>query len=279
MLAACYDLARNPPTYDFVTFLMVAERERLLRGDDSIAIEILPGPAGGFRRDDLWPHSVDDRRALLARIVVPMARMLPSCTSVTDYKMRPESARGFGVGRHMISSKHFIEAMSRGIRPLRAPGEVEKDDTLITLTLREADHWPERNSKLEEWLTAARHFKACGFRVVIVRDTLRAFDAIDGLEISTDASVDLRARARLYRSAACNVFVNNGPAWLAMALDAPMLMMRPGTEGSHKFATAEAWAAKGVEIGGQIPGAPPYQRLIWRDDYYQSIIGAVRDFL
>jgi hypothetical protein len=98
------------------------------------------------------------------------------------------------------------------------------DPSLVTLTLRECEHWPERNSKVEEWQKAAVAIRSMGYRARIVRDA------------RFDGTLDLESRANLYRSAACNMFVSNGPAWFAMALDAPAVIMRPATEGTHQLA-------------------------------------------
>lgn len=277
MLEVCYDLARNPPTYDFVTALMRFERLRLEYREDGIAINVIPGPAGGFRQDRLWPQSVEARTHLLNHIVVPMASMLPSVRRVTFHGSRDEGPRCFGIGEHVINFKRFVDCYGKGIRPLRPSHDLPPDEQLITLTLRECEHWPERNSRIDEWKRAGLELAMLGFQVVVVRDTLRAAESLGGLVTSPKASRDLMARAQLYRQSACNLFVNNGPAWLCMALDAPTAILRPATEGVNKFAGAAARAMHGIPPGSQMPNAQPHQRLVWEDDTAANIVRAALD--
>jgi hypothetical protein len=144
--------------------------------------------------------------------------------------------------------------------------------------LRECEHRPERNSKVEEWHRAAVNLELMGYHVVVVRDTFKADEPLGKMAISTGSN-DLNGRARLYASAACNLFVSNGPAWFCMALDAPTVVLRPATEGLGFNYSARMWERNGVPPGGQIPGAPPYQRLVWEDDTFENIVGAACRFM
>ena len=82
-MIAVYDLSVNPPTYDVCTFLGFVEMERQRRKSDSVGIKIIPGPHHGFRKDQLWPKTIDERKQLLNRIVTPMCWLLPHVESVT----------------------------------------------------------------------------------------------------------------------------------------------------------------------------------------------------
>ncbi len=307
MLTAYYDLARNPPTYDVVTFLLSAERERIRRGEDSLAIEIVPGPQEGFRQDKLqdrlWPYSTNARKATLANIVVPMCTMLPSVKHLAVHDARPkmpgyefvvQGPRGIRSGEithetpdqktwgwmsYTVSFYQFVVAMGEGVRPLRPREPVERDSQLVTITLREAEHWPLRNSKVAEWHRAATHIRKMGFRVEIVRDTRLADKPLGGMIINPVASRDLHERANLYHRAYCNLFVSNGPAWFALALDANVLVVRPTTEGVHRLSNLEAFTKFGIMPGEQIPSSPSYQRLAWVDDTAENIIVAFEEQL
>lgn len=290
MLTGYYDLAKCPPTYDVVSFLLALEQERIRRGEESIEIDILPGPVGGFRDDNLWPRSIEMRRHLLNKIVVPMCGMLPSCRRVTVHEGRPPKAKpSVGYGLYSMQFKNFVHAIESGIRPLCHNSQFNYDPSLVTLTLRECEHWPERNSKVDEWVKAAIAIRSMGrnTRVRIVRDARMADQLIyipptsaAMPEITTvpDASHDLETRAKLYRSAACNIFVSNGPAWFAMAIDAPALILRPATEGTHRLAGSANMRRNGIPYGGQIRGSPSHQRLVWEDDIAANIVDAFRDF-
>lgn len=280
-MIACYDLANCPPTYDVVAFLAMAEKHRLEVGADGIELHLLPGPVGGFRRDSLWPHSIEEREALLQKIVVPMCGMLPSVKGVYRDKVRPpEIAGAYGHDQYLISLPRIIEAYRAGIRPLRAkPGLKAKKDR-ITFTLRESAHHPQRNSNLQEWLSAARILRDRGFTVFIIRDTLKAHEDLPGgFYTAAGAAADLQFRAQVYGSSVLNVGVNNGPMWFALFLDVPVLMLKPVTDsmggcyGTHYFTRC------GIRRGGQLPNAPTHQRLVWQEDTAANIVNAVKDML
>ena len=279
-LRACYDLACSPPTFDIVAFLMQVDQERHRRGDDLVEIFILPGPAGGFRADSLWPWTLDERRSILHAVAVPMCEMLPGAT-VSILPDRPNRLSAeYGHGRYMIGPNQFFSAYKQGVRPLRPCEQLPRNPKLITITLRECEHWPERNSNVGEWLAAAEALNAYGFDVIIVRDT-RLSDAPlpSGYTADKQASVNLHARAKLYASAALNMFVNGGPSAFALALDVPVLIVRPTVEGIGAIYGDEGFAAVGIVRGGQIPGAPDHQRLAWVDDTERNIVRAAIDFI
>lgn len=281
MLTAYYDLARNPPTYDFVTFLMRVEALRLASGDKDVEIMVLPGPDEGFRLDNLWPRGGEARRKLLNNIVVPMAALLPACCRVTVHDDRPHAvSNSFGHNEYTIPFRNFTVAYGKGIRPLRSPDRPQREPDLVTITLRESEHWAFRNSHVQEWLRAAIALADLGYRVIIVRDTAKVcvpLEPLEGRGFVTDpeASMSMLARARLYSRAAVNFFVSNGPAWLALALDVPAVIFRPTADhGPHFFREVA-----GVQRGGQMPNAPPYQRLVWKDETAERVVEECRTML
>lgn len=282
-MRAVYDLAHCPASFDVGSFLMDVERERIARGEDDIELDVLPGPQGGFRGDNLslWPHSIAERQRLLDNVVVPMCLMLPSVRDgVLVRSDRPESLRGvFGHGAYSMHFRKFVEAYAKGIRPLRPAGTIPVSGTLITITLREGEHWPERNSNLLEWTIAASWLRERGHRVVFVRDTCNADVPLPHNDAVPEASKELHTRGALYRAAACNFFVNNGPAWLAMACDAPVLMLKPTCEELGGCYGSQWFKACGVEPGSQFPNAPAHQRIVWEEDTAENIVGAFEVFM
>jgi hypothetical protein len=270
MNRACYDLAHNPPTFDAVAFFVqVAERF----GAEPVHIDIAPGPITGFRDDNLWPRGHAARVSLLMNIVVPLFELLPNTTISTS-----RDRSGFGANEYTIPWKHFVRCMGKGIRPLR-PRPMERHRDLVTITLREADHTPERNSNLPEWLAATREIEAAGYQVVFIRDSLRADEPLPGVHSAPFASRDLSARASLYGSAVCNMFVSNGPAWLAMACDAPALVLNPNCEALGRPYNAAWFAECGIEPGHQYPNTPTHHRFVWQLDTRDAIVSAFDDFM
>lgn len=275
MLTAYYDLSVCPPTYDIVAFLSAVEAERRSRNDDHVRIVVLPGPVNGFRRDRFWPHDVAGRRAMLENVALPMARMLPGATvEVSERRPDRPEAGSIGFGKPLYGLAQHVRALRSGIRPLRPQNEFPRFPKFVTITLREAEHWPERNSNALAWYEAARRIDGMGYKVVVVRDTLRAREPVAGLTTNQIASHDLEYRASLYRAAYCNFFVNNGPAWFALALDAAALILKPTTEGLNRTCSASFFRQCGIQPGGQIPGCPRWQQLVWSEDTTSAILDA-----
>lgn len=278
-LTAYYDLSVCPPTYDVVAFLQWAESERIERKAEGLEIVILPGPNDGFRNDTLWPHSIAERRALLDRVVVPMCELLPGASVRVAETREAPVAGSIGHGEYRIGTAVQVEAMRKGVRPLDAGVPVAFEPELVTITLRECEHWPERNSNLQGWMSFARNARRKGYRVVVVRDTLKADEPFGECITSPEASRDLHARARLYEAAVCNLFVNNGPAWLSLALDARTLIVKPTVEGAGPCFGKDYFRRCGIAPGGEIPGAPSWQKIAWATDLDINIWAAFEAFM
>lgn len=272
MLAA-YDLARSPASYDVVAFLLHIEAERIRCGAEHIDLAILPGPIDGFRNDRFWPHGKEYRKHLLDNVVIPMCHMLPSCRSVMLMTSAPNA---FGAGRAMYGFKVMLEAMKVAGRPLRPRKTFPSQDKLITITLREGEHWPTRNSNVDEWLKAAAAFEARGYQVVFVRDAIKADSALSWFDIDPQASCDLDIRAALYASAFCNFFVSNGPAWVAICSDVPAIVMKPTTDGLLACYTRNYF--RGCGLVDQLPHNPTYQQIVWKDDTESEILIALEQW-
>jgi len=277
-MIGCYDLQCCPPTYDVVAFLALLELERLRLGEERADVHILPGPVGGFRADSLWPRGVEERVALRERVLVPICRMLPSARSVTVRADR--SVSGWAKAGRRISLPAIVEALRGSSRPLRARGAPVIGGDYITFTLREAHHHVQRNSRTEEWALAAREIEQrLGTKVIVVRDTTRADDLLEGVGTDNVAAVDLAHRAALYSRARLNVGICNGPMWMAIFMDAPVLMLRPTTNTTHGVYDDRFYARCGLPRGSQLPTSPPHQRLAWEEDYRANIVAVVEDML
>jgi hypothetical protein len=281
-LEVCYDLQYSPPTYDITSSLCGYEEIRVRMGYDAINIFIAPGPRDGFRNDRLWPYTTEGRLQMLNRVAIPMCHLLPSVRSVT---MLPDRFHLSRVLKFANTSYYGlmrqVEACRKGIRPLRPHGPIKPDSKLVTITLREAEHWPERNSQVSEWVVAGDQIEHMGFRVVFARDTLKAEKPLDDFALcSYSASVDLDARAQLYASALVNMGVSQGPLWMALAMDVPVLMLRPCHENLFGRTNGlEYFERCGIPRDGQMPGAPPWQRFVWEDDTTGNIVRAFERFL
>jgi hypothetical protein len=284
VLEVCYDLKYSPPTYDITSGLCGFEEIRVRMGYDAIEITIAPGPRDGFRNDRLWPYTVEGRQQMLSQVARPMCDMLPSVRSVTMMYDRSQLPPGLKFANNSYyGTLRQVEACRKGIRPLRFPGITAPDPKLVTITLREAEHWPERNSQVHEWMKASYQIEKLGFNVVFIRDTLRANvplrDDENFMVERRDAAFDLDKRAELYASAAVNMGVSQGPLWMALAMDVPVVMLRPACDQLGMTHGSEYLQRCGIPRGGQIPGAPKWQRLVWEDDTSANIVHAFTEYI
>src|SRR5579859_7453067 len=113
MFTAYYDLACSPPTFDVVAFLCAVERAR---GEDDVEIVFLPGPRGGFRDDNLWPHSLAERVHMRQCVAVPLCWLLPAVRSVRVLHSRDEAPLdGWGVGQSIYGLMTIADCSREGI--------------------------------------------------------------------------------------------------------------------------------------------------------------------
>lgn len=278
MLTAFYDLARCPVSYDFVSFLLAVEAERRRTGQDAVQIVFLKGPVAGFRQDGFWPP-IEERDDVFADVVAPMAKMLPSVTEVIGPTSDPVLAPPplFGAqGPAPYGLRTFVEAWREVGPVLHTAGRDDRDNT-ITMTLREAEHWPERNSNVDAWYEAAARLQDRGHTVHVIPDTRLVSQSSDLTAVN--AATHIYCRAALYLSADVNLFVNNGPAWLSFALGAPTVMLRPTCQAIGGTASASYLASCGIPTLGQLPKSDWRQRIVWENDDADTIVRAALSFL
>lgn len=274
-LTVVYSLAKNVPCYDVYNALMAGEQRRRQLDYRWINVEFVPGPNEGFGEKDLWPYTRAAREHMMRHVCMPLCALLPSVHKTTWLK-RPEQATE-GIKHGTRTFAEFMTAYEAGIRPLRPNIPYERQHGLVTITLREAEHWPSRNSNVLEWMKAAHHLVVEGYKVVFVRDTHKAHEPLVGFTTLPDASLKISHRAALYCSADVNLFVNNGPAWFSLTLDAPTLIVKPSVEDAGKAAKAETLEKLGVLP--TLKGAPGHQRVVPVSDTADNILAAFADFM
>jgi hypothetical protein len=255
---AVYDLKLSPPTFDFIGFLVSAEMRRLKTGEKGLSVLFAPGPESGFRRDTLPPKEPAKRRSMLENIVKPMCRLLPSCVEVSEVDAGVIGKADFPLGWSAHSraahygTEKFTPAYQEGCFPLRVDG-VLSNRKLVTITLRQAEYWPERNSNVPAWESLATKLRDSGYTMRVIRGS----DLPNALE-----------RAKVYASARLNLFVNNGPAWMATFMpQAPCLIFKMCT--SEPCTEPEFFAGCGFPVGSQTGRAG--HRIVWANDDLETI--------
>jgi hypothetical protein len=281
ILTAAYDLGVSPPSYDFLSFLIEAERHRLEIGFDQIDIAFQPGPWFGFRHDDL-PPDVPTRQGMLWRVCVGMAKLLPSVRNVMVLGQRmdmPEAV--FPVGyKQDAPISHYGTCYLRGGEPmLRASDSARKQVALrfskpyATITLREAEYWSDRNSNRAEWIKVADWLLEQNIQPVFIPDTYG--NPVEGYQSFDAAAFDIDLRAAMYEGAVVNLGVMTGPMSLPAFLEARYLICKVVCE-SAVASTRAFLKAHGFEDGDDFGGNG---RMIWKDDKAETIIEALKEVL
>lgn len=258
-----YNVSTRPLGYDFLVWIIDAEMRRVRNGAPK------PLKVGFWLGKDPTLGETDQRRMWLENLFRPGLKLIGAAES-------PVACSGHR--SEVYTTKHIVAASRRGeaVPKLVAPN-VEFSEPPVTITLREASHWPHRNSDIIDWLKFGMELKRKGRQVIVVRDTEKAFEPLAGFDCAPEASLDVIARAALYQAAACNLFVSNGPATLAVFGDRPWLQFIPieAENSSYRPGTAAFWREEqGIEPGEQYPWSTRQQRIVWDTATYETLCEA-----
>lgn len=281
-LTAVYDLGLSPPSFDFLSFLIEAERYRRANGYTCIDVMFQPGPMHGFRDDELPPR-IPEREWMLWGICVGMAKLLPSVRNIDVKKTRWNGGTVDIFPRGYLENQplsHYGTGFLKGGEPmLRASDHargVRPRTRYATITIRYAPYWPERNSTLHEWDRVAGWLLSQDIEPIFIPDA-NAIDAIpdDCWKVDTIAAYSLDARCALYEGAVINLGVLNGPMSLLPYLNAKYLIFNIVVESAVASST-EFLKAHGFEHGDQMGGNG---KLIWEPDSADVIIRELKTAL
>lgn len=273
--AACYDLEKQPASFDFVTWLAVAEMDRRRRGAPKpLMVHFRHGPGDGFRVGDV--QNAAEKQRILDHVMRPALALVGAVES-------SQAADGY---RYRYWYKQITLAHQRGEQvPHLAPPIANvmqvaswladhKAMRPIVITLREARYWPQRNSTLTNWIEFAMRRRSEGHAVVFVRDTDQAYRPMpDGFLSYPKAATDLWTRAALYKLAKCNLVASCGPVTLLQFSDHPFIQFNLPYGGPQDD---PAWWTSwlGFAPPGNFPWAGPHQMMIWQRDDLEVIEGA-----
>jgi hypothetical protein len=244
LLHAFYDLEVNPNCFDITKFVCLAELVRREEGCDAIAAHIVRSSGHGFRKDD--PFEELQRQWRLHNIMMPILALMPSVTTIACGVTRDVAARLYAGAEAVFPRGHtmddpvscfeWADVIYESLRGKDIPGLRPHPTALawarrwleprarrrktVSITLREADFEPERNSAVQNWLAFARSLDDRKYCPIILRDTERNFGppdhAFDGLFQCPEVTVNIELRAAFYEACDMNLFVSNGPAELCV---------------------------------------------------------------
>jgi len=269
----CYNLAAYPISFDFLPWLVDAEMTRRR--------EKAPSPlkvAFSYGRDLDTGFNTEYRKNMMAGVIWPLLGLIGA---VED----PKAIKGRS--KQMYVYKDVTKASRNGEEvPRFKPSDLAvktiqnyAEDEVVTITLREAEHWPHRNSNIEEWVKFALYLEEQGETVVFVRDTCKAMEPLINHRTCPRASVNLDVRMALYESAKCNLFVANGPWNLALFGTRPWLMFNEISDSDQFIPNTPKWwkEFQGINPGEQFPWSQSDQRIVWESDSYENLCKAWKE--
>lgn len=279
-IRAVYDLDVAPGSFDFMCSMLNVENYRAMNGFTRVHVHLKPGSKDGFRPVDAIDVGHEQKNLMLNNVVRPLVRMfgMQEVGTMPDPNVIVGAIEVPGDGvvafaySPRFSVEHFHETGKLPVYQASARARQWADMTFpvrpYVITLREAAHWPQRNSDVAEWLKFAATLDG---PVVFVRDTATADDPMEAVTCPL-ASRDLDKRLALYRRARMNFFVTNGPAGLAWyTRDIPYLCLFKDAPGYHCYDPEWLDDYIGLPQGGQLPWAGPHQRLAYVDDTCENI--------
>jgi hypothetical protein len=263
----CYNVANGPLGFDFVVWLATVEMNRVRAGAPA------PLKVGFYQgKDSAGRMHLDNRNKWLERVFRPALPLLGAIES-------PAACHGFRP--EIFTEKEIIANYRKGEKvPFFKSKLASPHPGAITITFREAKHWPQRNSNHDAWHRFANDLRSVGESVVIVRDTAKADEPFHDFTICPEASKDLQVRCALYQEAKANLFVANGPAILAIHGEKPLLMFVPieSEDSDYLPNTPSFWKKNYDMVAGvdQYPWSTPQQKIVWDIDSYENIVAAYK---
>ena len=305
VLYAFYDLQVAPISYDVSWFAAAADLTRHRMGLQRIHFVIVPGLKDGLREERKAYEDVIDppiRLWRLHNIVLPVLTLVPSFAGFSILASRDAASPLRAAAGLRVYPAHYEPVLPAAHHPTELLTEMGDDSNeigvlrssiqglrymaqwleprlagrrLVTITIRDYTFMAARNSNLEAWVSFARRLDPARYLPVFVLDTERALDAsppaLRGFEVFREAPWNAWLRMALYEVSYLNLGVNNGPLFMcALNARTRVLIFKIVTPAVPQT-TEELIATLGFKIGGQLPFATPYQRLVWEDDTLETI--------
>jgi hypothetical protein len=303
-LYAFYDLDLMPITFDVVTFLCNVQREQRKGGFRRAQVVIVPGKTDGFNDMNLKLYDLQQAVWRISHILVPASLLVPD-TSVMVASTReqaralraqvdglvfpaqytvdcPTAARGFPWRDEPLAVDEELPelrptAAGRDVIQSWAKAQDVGSRRIVTITLREASFYPERNADLQAWAAFATGLDRKRYFPVIIRDFEKAFQPLppmfDDVPCFNEAIWSLELRLALYERSYICMSASTGPDVLCQVGGKRFryLIFKLLVPENLYCTQAYYYDIYGIRAGEQLPIATRYQRLVWEDDSLESI--------
>lgn len=274
---------------------------RRQRGLTYVHFVIVPSTRGFVREERAAVEAATDAVSRLWKVhnlVVPVLTLLPTTAGYTVLPSRDAADAWCRRAEGLVYPRFYDPALPVGYHPtelfdaarsekttpigvLRAPAQAVRyvdrwlasrlqGRSLVTITLRDYDFMAARNSNTAAWAEFARRLPSSRYLPVFVPDTERALDELPpelgDANMFNEAAWNVGLRMALYERSLLNLGASCGPLFMAlMNAETRVLIFKIVTPSVPQ--TSEAFMRQlGYEIGGQLPFATPFQRLIWEFD-------------
>lgn len=267
-----YNVAGSPTSFDFLTWLEYCDMvKRSLGCTAPLRIAFSFGSSPDYRTALVTPQ----RTHMFDNVVLPLVKLMGGTVdqSILSNCRWPQVFTHKPITDMFVNEKVPLPKLTPSPDAFAKIDAILRGRTPVVITLREAEHWEFRNSRVADWLRFAETIKE---DLIIVRDTAVANEPLpDGYTFETcpEASLCVDVRSALYERARCNLFVGNGPATLAWISSKPWLMFAPlDPSGAYEPGRTDWWKiSQGVAAGDQLPWAKPDQRIVWDLDTYDVL--------
>lgn len=272
-----YNLASGPCSFDFLAWLQIQTMRHSIEGHgEPMQVAFSMGQDQDLQRSLI----TDQRKTMFEHIMTPLIPMI----GAVEVPIRDLMAQGPCRWPETYTLNAAVELYNSGApMPTITPNKdaVDKVEAFlkahpnpVVITLREATHWPHRNSNIPEWLKFCDYLSGKGENVIVVRDTTQAKEPFGAYHTCPPASLELHSRVALYQRAKANFFCANGPSMLCSFNEKPWFILGPlDPSGEYPPGRAEWWKPHhGIDALGQFPWSGPNQRIIWELDTYESLV-------
>lgn len=241
---AVYDLSRNPTTFDFVTWAVLAKNN----GCDHVHFNADRGIA-----DNKYPAKVAWKR--FGNILIPACPIAGLTFSVGG--MQPGHTFDWHYG-----DVEKIYRKNGSLKKLAPTGAIPKNN-YVTITIRDSIRNKWRDSNQAAWIKFSKYLESQGKNVIVLGDC----------EL---APLDLEYRMATYCQAEMNYGASNGPFALCHFSEAPYVTMNlaPANPATQGYNIVEHLMRGGFPVGSQFSFRNKKQKLYYVEDSYENIIRA-----
>ena len=310
------DLAAIPLSFDICFLLATAEQARRERNFDQMTIVFVADETDPAQLLELAPppHAAKYHwRPFLFNLGVEMTRVYPFVGGVIVLNSRRDAVRfvrtippyggkfpsnyspyrpDYRVGRRgdVLYFPHHVlnpKGLKLALQPVGAPStEVDVvqrwlrreriGQKMITITLRDTENIPGRNSNFSAWQALIDHYQKTDVCFVVLDDYFRLFEhkKLKGTNlIYFDAPLLSPAmRLALYEMATFNLFTANGPAILCMLSETARFAAFGIGCGGESSTEEDIRRQYGLNKDQEPPCFNANQRFIWRPDDLETLL-------